>query len=61
VVCGLWIVPVGGGDDPAEVIEAPAGAVAGVLERVEQDDRRDALALGEAGELPGEQARVAAE
>ncbi len=42
-------------DQPLEVA---AGAVTDVLERVEQDDRHDLLAVGEADELPRQQVRV---
>ncbi|WP_435243625.1 hypothetical protein [Streptomyces cucumeris] len=35
-----------------------AGAGADVLERVDQGDRHDAFALGEAGELPRHQVRI---
>lgn len=42
-------------DQPLQVA---AGAVADVLERVQQDDRHHLLALGEAGELPRQQVRI---
>ncbi|MEH0416156.1 hypothetical protein [Streptomyces sp. B21-083] len=45
-------------DQPFQVA---AGAVADVLERVQQHDRNGLLAVGEAGELPGQQVGVEGE
>ncbi|MFF9896828.1 hypothetical protein [Streptomyces longispororuber] len=44
-----------------EALQVAVGAVADVLEGVQQDHRRDAFAGRELGELPGEQVRVEAE